>query len=71
VNRPVTDPAQDAQECTRRRELREAEQATEPADKWWCRCDHAHPPGVVWCDLCEFPVPQPDELRAAAEEWAK
>jgi hypothetical protein len=46
----------DAQECARLRSQREAEQANEPPDKWDCRCDHAHPPGVRWCDLCEFPV---------------
>ena len=62
----MTDHEQDAQECTRRRELRRGEQATEPPDKWWCRCDHAHPPGVVWFDLCEYPVPTPAE-RAAVD----
>jgi len=32
------------------------ERETHPFTPHWCECDHPHPPGTGWCDLCEEPV---------------
>jgi hypothetical protein len=50
----MADREQDALDCAARRREREAHPV--PAERYACRCDHDHPPGVPWCDLCENPV---------------
>jgi hypothetical protein len=46
---------QDARDCAARRREREARTPADP-DLFVCHCDHDHPPGVLWCDLCEYPI---------------
>jgi hypothetical protein len=55
----MADREQDAADCAARRREREAHPV--PLDRYACRCDHDHPPGVPWCDLCENPVYGTDE----------
>lgn len=50
----AADREKDALDCAARRRERESRPVN--PDLYMCRCDHDHPPGVIWCDLCEFPV---------------
>jgi hypothetical protein len=59
----MADREQDALACAA---LRREREASPPDERLYvCECDHPHPPGVTWCDLCEYPLPKSDDRPAA------